>query len=184
MKRGLKNMSRRGKAVDGGEEDENMQPSQVRSSAPTSAPAKTKDSAIVTRAQLRRQRGAIERGTAWVVLVVSFLGSVAWLAGGWPVLLAGIAAFRPNWSAIIGGLALQGLLTFFQWHYFDRPIVAWAARIADAYTTARGYGPLVLAWLMGLLAARGVTETFWVAWVVIGLVSLGIAYYPESRLVD
>src|SRR5205085_6420165 len=47
--------------------------------------SRTKESAVVSRARLRKQRGAVERWTAWVVLFVSFLGTVVALAGGWEI---------------------------------------------------------------------------------------------------
>jgi hypothetical protein len=144
----------------------------------------TKESAIVKRATLRRQRGAIERWTAWIVLFVSVLGTIAALAGGWVPLISSIATLRPNWAAIGGGFGIQVLLTFLEWHYFDVPMVAWPARIVDMLTTALGYGPLVLIGLVGALVARGVPYPLYAAWAIIGLVSLLIAWYPESRLVD
>ena len=144
----------------------------------------TKESAIVKRATLRRQRGAIERYTAWIVLFVSVLGTIAALAGGWVPLIAGVVGLHPNWAAIGGGLAVQALLTFLEWHYFDVPMVAWPARLADMVATALGYGPLVIAGLVGYLAAKQVPSPEYAAWGIIGLVSLLIAWYPESRLVD
>jgi hypothetical protein len=143
-----------------------------------------KESAIVRRATLRKQRGKIERATAWVVLFVSVLGTIATLAGGWTPLITSIRALQPNWAAIVGGLAAQALLTHLEWHYFDVPLVSWPARLADTALTALGYGPLVVAALIGILAARGAPLPFQLAWCIIVLVSLLIAYYPESRLVE
>lgn len=143
-----------------------------------------KESAIVRRATLRRQRGAIERWTAWIVLFVSVMGTIAALAGGWAPLITGVVALRPNWAAIGGGFGIQVLLTFLEWHYFDVPMVAWPARIADTAATALGYGPLVIVALTVLLASKGAPSPYYAAWAIIGLVSLLIAWYPESRLVD
>lgn len=143
-----------------------------------------KDSAVVRRATLRKQRGSIERATAWIVLFVSVLGSIATLAGGWGPLIGGFVQLQPKWSAIAGGLAIQALLTFLEWYYFDQPMISWPARLADTVLTALGYGPLVLIPLVSLLLTRGVTQAGYVAWLIIGLVSLAIAWYPESRLVD
>lgn len=144
-----------------------------------------KQSAVVTREQLKRQRGSVERWSAWVVLFVSFLGSVVAFHGGWAPLIASLGTLQLNVSAWIAGLALQALMTFFEWHYFDRPLIAWGARVVDAATTALAYGP-ILFWL-GLadaLAARHVPDPVYAAWFVVGLVSLAVAWYPESRLVD
>lgn len=138
-----------------------------------------KDSAIVSRARLRKQRGAIERWSAFVLLFVSFLGTIAALAGGWPALLS-----APRIAPIVGGLAVQAGLTYLQWHYYDNRLLSRPSRMIDAALTALGYGPLFLTWLMGELAARGVPEPWYIAWAIIGLVSYGLAWYPESRLVD
>jgi hypothetical protein len=143
-----------------------------------------KESAIVRRATLRRQRGAIERATAWIVLFVSVLGTIAAMAGGWVPLIASIRALQPNWAAIAGGAAAQALLTYLEWHYFDVPTISWPARIADTAATALGYGPLVAAPLIGALAARDIPLPFLLAWCIILIVSLLIAWYPESRLVE
>jgi hypothetical protein len=145
-----------------------------------------KESAIVSRTRLRKQRGNIERATAWIVLVLSVLGTIATFAGGWTPLVAGIIARTPQWYAIVGGIALQVVLTFLEWYYFDQPFIAWPARGFDTLMTALGYGPLVLVGLVTFLVARGVpfAQVGYVAWGIIGLVSLAIAWYPESRLVD
>lgn len=140
-----------------------------------------KQSAVISYATLHEQRGQIERITAIVVLIISFVGSVAALTpGGWGVLLAG----QWSWGGIAFGVLIQALLTFFEWHYHDNWLLSWAARVVDAWLTAWGYGPLVVVGLTVWLAGRGITEAFWVAWAIIGLVSLGIAWYPEDRLVD
>jgi hypothetical protein len=143
-----------------------------------------KESAVISRARLRKQRGAVERWTAWVVLFVSFLGTVVALHGGWPAFIASLLLLRPNVSALLGGLAIQGALTFLEWHYFDRPLIAWTARAFDTAATAVGYGPLVIVGLTTALLARAVPNAFYVAWGIIGLVSLAVAWYPETRLVD
>ena len=145
-----------------------------------------KASAIVTRDSLKKQRGAIERTSAWVVLLISFVGAIAALHGGFTPLITSLRNGQYNTAALIGGFLLQLLLTFLEWWYFDRPKIAWSARIADALTTAVGYGPLFLAPLALFLYNRGVQEDASIAlsWVLIGLISLGIAWFPEDRLVD
>lgn len=145
---------------------------------------RAKESAIVSRATLRRQRGAIERYTAWVVLLISFAGTVVVFAGGWPAFIASWQALRPSIAAHVGGIAVQALLTYLQWHYYDVRGISWTARVFDAATTALGYGPLFAPWLIEQLAVRDIPAPFYVAWGIIGLVSYGIAWYPESRLVD
>lgn len=153
-----------------------------------------KESAIVSRARLRKQRGSIERWTAWVVLLVSFLGSVAALHGGWPPLIASLTTLTPRWAPLLGGIAIQALLTYLEWHYFDVPLIAWGARLGDAATTALGYGPLVVVGLSTALTpffvavpdptVPTVPEGDIAAWCIIGIVSLLVAWYPESRLVE
>lgn len=158
--------------------------SEIKSAPLASKTARGKESAIISRARLRRQRGAVERNTAYVVLFVSFLGTVVAFAGGWPAFIASLQSLQPSVAAIAGGIGLQALLTYLQWHYFDKPPIAWAARGADTALTAIGYGPLFAPWLTMQLAARAVPESLYVAWAILGLVSLAVAWYPESRLVE
>lgn len=143
-----------------------------------------KESAVVSRERLRRQRGAVERYTAWVVLLVSFLGSVAAFYGGWPALVADLIALTPHAAPILLGIGIQALVTYLEWHYFDQPVVAWLARLGDAATTALGYGPLVVGGLAAQLTSQALPDATYPAWGIIGLVSLLVAWYPESRLVD
>lgn len=151
----------------------------------TSKPMPTrKESAVISRERLRRQRGAIERYTAWVVLLVSFMGSVAALYGGWPALVADLVVLQPHAGPIAIGIGIQAGLTYLEWHYFDNAPIAWSARIGDAVTTALGYGPLVVAGLAAQLTSQALPDATYLAWGIIGLVSLLVAWYPESRLVD
>lgn len=139
-----------------------------------------KQSAIVSRAQLARARGPVERATAWIVLVVSFIGTIVAFHGGW----APILALQFSASAVLGGFLLQSLLTWLQWAYHHNRLLCWGSRIIDATLTAYGYGPLFITALTAYLASRGISESFYVGWLLIGLVSLALAWYPESRLVD
>lgn len=143
-----------------------------------------KESAIVSRTLLRKQRGAVERFTALGVLFVSFLGSIVALHGGFPPLIASIIALRPNWAALLGGILIQVLLTYLEWHYFDRPLIAWPARLVDAATTTLGYGPLIIVPLAAALTSRAIPQGDLAAWCIIGIVSVLVAWYPENRLVD
>lgn len=158
--------------------------SEIKSAPLVSKTTRGKESAITSRARLRRQRGAIERYTAYVVLFVSFLGTVVALAGGWEPFIMSLLAWRPNVAALGGGIGLQALLTYLQWHYFDHKPISWTARLMDAALTAIGWGPLFAPWLNLQLAARAVPEPLYVAWVILGLVALAVAWYPESRLVE
>jgi hypothetical protein len=152
--------------------------------AANSPTQRRKESAVIRRATLRKQRGAVERASAWFVLLLSVIGSVAALAGGFVPLIAGIIGRTPQWSAIIGGLGLQAILTFLEWYYFDSPLVSWPARLVDTVTTAIGYGPLFLAALVAFLVEQDVAQAGYVAWGIIGGISFLVAYFPESRLVD
>lgn len=166
------------------EQEEAMQ---KEAAQPQKAPASArsgKPSAIVTRGRLRQQRGAIERTMAWIVLLVSFLGSIAAMHGGFAPLIASIVSWQLNQSALISGVLIQIIVTFLEWYYYDRLLIAWGARVVDTALTAIGYGPLFLAPLIVLLYNRGITEPAYTAWAIIILVSLGIAWFPESRLVD
>lgn len=179
----------RARRADEEDEEEDERP-QRRPGATARRPASiarrggSKPSAVITRTRLKSQRSVIERVMAWLVLLVSFLGSIAMLHGGFGPLVRSIVDRQPNQAALIGGVLIQLLLTFLEWYYFDIPLIAWGARIADTATTAIGYGPLFLASLITLLYNRGIEQPLLPAWGVIVLVSLGIAWFPESRLVD
>lgn len=139
-----------------------------------------KESAVISRARLRKQRGAVERWTALVVLFVSFVGTIVALNGGWP----SIIALKIGPAAVLGGLAIQGLLTYFEWHYYDRRAISWGARLVDTAFTAVGYGPLLVPPLTVYLAGKSVPSAIYAAWGIAVLVSFLTAWYPESRLVD
>lgn len=141
-----------------------------------------KQSAIVTRAALDKQRGAFERFSALGILFFSFAGTIAALSGGWSAL-----ASEPRIAPIAGGIAAQSALTAAQWWY-GAGRGCWRYRIAvvvDAALTTIGYGPLIVPWLAPYLAARGAGEVApALAWGLIGVVSFLVAWYPERTLID
>lgn len=153
-----------------------------------------KASAVISRAAIARWRGAVERSAAFGVLFLSFLGTIVSFHGGWTPLLE----LRPSLAAILGGLLTQAILTWLQWSYRHNRPLCWGSRLVDTTFTAVGFGPLFVgalsAWLVGRgwsaelavsLPYFGATSTAAVgAWSIIALVSLGAAWYPESRLVD
>lgn len=143
---------------------------------------KRKQSAIVSRATLDRQRGAFERLSAFVVLFFSFAGTIAALSGGWTALRT-----DPQFAPIVGGLALQGIFTVVEWWYGSGR-GPWRYRLAlcaDSALTALGYGPLVAAWLTAYLAAHGLGGLAEVAaWGIISLASFAVAWFPERMLID
>jgi hypothetical protein len=59
------------------------------------------------------------------------------------------------------------------------------ALVIESGLTTAGYGPLVVPWLTGYVAARGAGELAdVVAWIVVGIVAALIAWYPERTLID
>lgn len=149
--------------------------------------APAKPSAVVNRATLTKQRGAVERWSAYVVLLVSFLGTIAAFNGGWVALITGLLAGTNMFGIGIMSLLailLQGGLTYLQWAYADDPRIAYASRAVDTLFTAWGWGPLFVGGLTATIAGIGIASPEYWAWGVLGLVSLLAAWYPESRLVD
>lgn len=142
----------------------------------------TRQSAILTRAMLDRQRGAFERFSALAVLFFSFVGTVAAFSGGWTALVD-----APHIAPIVGGLAVQTVLTAAQWWYGAKR-GPWRYRIAlliDTGLTTAGYGPLIVPWLGAYFTTRGAGELGEpIAWVVTALLAAGIAWYPEQTLID
>lgn len=145
-------------------------------------PLRSKDSAIVSRAALDRQRGAFERLMALGILFFSFAGTIACFSGGWVAL-----ATTPRIAPIAGGIGTQIALTAAQWWY-GAGRGRWRYRLAlliDAVLTTLGYGPLIVPWLTPYLAGKGVGEVAEpLAWIVVGVVSLAVAYIPERTLID
>ncbi len=140
-----------------------------------------KQSAIVTRATLDRQRGAFERISAFGVLFFSFAGSIAALSGGWPALRA-----DPHLAPIVGGIVIQAVLTISEWWYGGGR-GRWRYRLAlllDMALTTIGYGPLIVPYLAAYLAARGLPYAEPLAWLAVAMLSFVIAYYPERMLID
>lgn len=143
---------------------------------------KSKPSAVVRRATLNRARSGVERASALLLLLLSFVGTIVALHGGWaPVLAMQISA-----RAVIGGIVLQGLLTWLEWAYGDRRInfKYLGALAADTLLTISGYGPVIVPLLAPPLAARSVPEPDLVSWLIVAIVALALAWYPESRLID
>lgn len=145
---------------------------------------------VISRAAVRRSRTTVEKALAWGVLALSWLGSVVTTSRGWTLFLT-----NPSPAAIGIGLAFQAVLTYLQWAYDDKRWVAWPSRAIDALLTALGYGFLFVGGLSDLFAVTGLPNLLWplgwwmvtscglVAWGVIYLVSLLVAWYPEKTLV-
>lgn len=143
-----------------------------------------KHSAVFRRNQLVQSRGQVERGLAVLVLILSCLGTIVALHGGWTPVLAGQISI----AAIVGGAVFQGILTWVQWAYGDRKggFVYLFSLVIDMSYTIYGFGPLIAPWLASVIAARGVpsVEASIGGWAIVALVSLGAAWYPENRLID
>jgi hypothetical protein len=148
----------------------------------TSEPIKRKQSAIVSRATLDRQRGAFERLMAAGLLFVSFAGTIAALSGGWAALLA-----DPRPGQIAAGVTVQCALTAAEWWY-GAGRGRWRYRLAlaiDTALTAIGYGPLIAPWLTPYIAGKGVSDLApAIAWGIIVVASALLAWYPEMTLID
>jgi hypothetical protein len=141
-----------------------------------------KQSAIVTRATLDRQRGAFERFSALTLLLLSFAGTVAALSGGWAALRT-----NPQLAPIVGGIAAQLALTATEyWYGAGRgPLRYRLALCIDAVLTTIGYGPLFVPWLTTYLTARGTGELASVlSWGIVGALALALAWWPEKTLID
>jgi hypothetical protein len=150
-----------------------------------------KQSALVSREALDRQRSTFERFSALAVLFLSFAGTIAAFSGGWSALVS-----APRLAPILVGLVTQALLTAGQWWYGARrgPWRYRAALLIDSALTTAGYGPLIVPWLGGYLARRiapagQVAEGYLVlaepiAWGLLVVASALIAWYPEKTLID
>lgn len=151
--------------------------------AVTSTPTTSrKPSAIVRRATLNHTRSGVERASALMLLLLSFLGTIVAFHGGWgPVL-----ALHFSLTAILGGILLQGFLTWMEWAYGDRrtSLKYLLPLAADTGLTVAGFGPLAVPYLAPFLAARNAPEPIIAAWLIVALVALALAWYPESRLID
>ena len=102
------------------------------------------------------------------------------LHGGWKPVLA----LQVNITATIGGVLLQIGLTALEWIYGSqcRHPVYLAALTADAALTAVGYAPLLLPWLLRVLAESAAPMLF--AHALIAAFAMVLAVYPESRMVE
>lgn len=144
----------------------------------------------ISREALVRNRTKVEKVLAWIGLVVGWIGSVSTAHGGWGNLIA-----SPSLGLACAGLGTQALLTWAQWSYGDKRSIAWPARVIDATLTALGYGFLFIIPLTVALSRTGLSMTPWpvawfvvsvaglVAWAVIWVLALLVAWYPERTLV-
>jgi hypothetical protein len=143
----------------------------------------SKQSAVVTRAQLAKSRGWFERALAAAVLLVSYLGTVFVFSGGVAALLADPWAPTP-W---LGALLAQGLLTALQWWYKQvrtlHPVYC-LSLACDIMATVWGYGWVIAPPLALWLLAQGAPEPATIAWLIVAVASAFAAWYPERTFVD
>lgn len=132
----------------------------------------------------------IIRTAAGVMLVASFIGSIAALNGGWePV----VAAWPRPWeglslSAALAGVLIQGWLTVVQLNQRRRKLglLYLSHLIPDVGLTAIGYAPVVLPFLMGGFTRAGLAPdaAFWLAGGILLGGAVSLAMVPEHILID
>jgi hypothetical protein len=156
-----------------------------------------KGSAIFNGSQFDAGRPIFERFLAGVILLLSFVGAIVVVAGGWTNIPVGL-----NVGSFFGGLTLQGICTAVQWFYRKNK---WTVQYqlflqVDACTTTIAYyavieGPvrafagfvlgavaMVLGWSVIPASAALVVEAL--TWVVTYGIALLGALIPEDRLID
>ena len=145
-----------------------------------------KASAVVNGRDLDRLQGPFERLIGWGLLVLSFVGSVLALNGGalWPVAI----------EAIIGGFALQALLTVVEWIWgIRRRGLQWyngAAILLGTGLTVYGWAAILIPSMTALwgrlpqLVAVDPQAPTVAAWVLLGALALLNEVLPEYILVD
>lgn len=141
--------------------------------------------ALFSRRRLARQQTYLEQFTAWLLLLISFVGSVLLGGGG----VAAWVAWAPNLWLAGSALALQGWLTYVQWVYALHGWSSWrysAAVIVSSAMTAGGYWGLAHPWMTGLLTSWQVPPAN-APYIAGGLVIVAaglIDVYPERTLTE
>jgi hypothetical protein len=136
--------------------------------------ARNKPSAIFTQAQVDHGRAHFERGSALMLLALSIFGSVL--------------AFNPvAWSlnGVIAGIGVQVVCTAIEWWWRHKRLSVpyGLAFMVDTGTTIAGFGPIFHDWLaVQLPIAAGLAS--WIAWGIIAVAAMLLAFIPEGRLID
>lgn len=145
-----------------------------------------KPSAMFRRASIERSRTGVERLTAWIVLLVSVLGTIVAFHGGWEAFTT-----ARRLPAVLAGITIQSGLTYVQWAYYHRRALSLGSRLIDTGLTVLGFGPLFAGALTRFFFSIGITSVIAgqpgaviVTWATLIIASYGLAWYPESRLVD
>jgi hypothetical protein len=145
----------------------------------------TKKSAIVSGAQLEAMRPWYERLIGLALLVVSFLGTMVVMNGGWARSLPWLDTFKPGWG-LAAGFGIQLLATYTEVTYRkNRVSLPYAtALLVDIGFTAAGFYPLFAVALLALLARLAVPMPVVISWVIIVLAAVALAITPEAILID
>jgi hypothetical protein len=139
--------------------------------------------ALFSRRRLARQQTAFEQFVAWLLLIISFVGSVLLGGGG----VEAWVRWQPNLWIAGAALAFQGVLTYVQWIYAERGWQAWqylAAVLVSSALTAAGYWQLVHPWGVKLLTGWQVpaANAPYFAGGLIIVAALLIDIFPEQTL--
>lgn len=122
----------------------------VRDEQATSDDTQPRRAALFSRRRLARQQTSFEQFVAWLLLIISFVGSVLLGGGG----VEAWVRWQPNLWIAGAALAFQGVLTYVQWIYAERGMQAWqyvSAVLVSSALTAGGYWQLAHPWGVTLL---------------------------------
>jgi hypothetical protein len=149
-------------------------------SEPDDAPRRA---ALFSRRRLARQQTAFEQFVAWLLLIISFVGSALLGGGG----VESWVRWQPNLWIAGAALAFQGMLTYVQWIYAEQRWQAWqylAAVLASSGLTTAGYWQLVYPWGAKLLTGWQVPAATapYLAGGLIIVAALLIDIFPEQTL--
>ena len=145
-----------------------------------------KDTAIIDGRSLIGVQSPLEQIAALGLLLLSFAGAILAFNSGqaWPV----------TWWAVGAGIALQAAVTAIEWIYHParNGINHWyvGSFLFGAGSTAIGFGPILLPWLIGIFREWGLPEVYGVSGatlaggVVLVALSAILEVAPESILVD
>lgn len=152
---------------------------------------KRKPTAIVSGDCAERAANGVIRYTSIIVLVTSFVGTIVAINGRWPnTWQFWTAGFWSQVSllALVGGCAIQGLCTLFEWGFRRRRLDPryFVPFLIDMAATYVGFGiilvgPFTTAFTRTNLAAPIPAI---LAHLGVLLLSAFAAYYPEQNLVD
>jgi hypothetical protein len=145
--------------------------------------ASPRGAALFSRRRLAQQQTAFEQFVAWLLLIISFVGSVLLGGGG----VEAWVRWQPNLWLAGAALAFQGVLTYVPWIYAERGWQAWpyvATVLVSSALTAGGYWQLVHPWGVRLLAGWQVlaANAPYFAGGLIIVAALLIDIFPEQTL--